>query len=525
VIDLFAGPGGLGEGFSAFEPEDELRFKIALSIERDDFAHATLKLRSFFRQFRNGKVPSAYYDRLREVDEPLHERLKSLFDSYPDQAEKAGREAWKAELGKTDREGVRDGIASALDGAAAWVLIGGPPCQAYSLAGRSRNRGNPDYVPEDDARQYLYVEYLQVIAEHRPAIFVMENVKGLLSASLKNEQVFSRIVKDLRDPLVALKREGRCVQTSGISLSQQYKVFSLVKRGVFNGGDLRSFVVPMEQYGIPQARHRLILLGVRSDLLGSVIPETLRTRKPVSARQVLEGLPRLRSGLSKEDDSASAWLEILQRAKEQAWFSEDHHQDDKGVHLRMISFLEHLASPRCDRGGEFLPFDSASVEHEKEWFLDEHIGGVYNHSTRGHIVDDLYRYFYAACFSKVWNRSPVLSDFPEELLPDHRNVAQALEGGSFADRFRVQLSGRPSTTITSHIAKDGHYYIHYDPTQCRSMTVREAARLQTFPDNYFFCGPRTAQYAQVGNAVPPLIAREIARIVWDLLRQSGALGR
>lgn len=132
------------------------------------------------------------------------------------------------------------------------------------------------------------------------------------------------------------------------------------------------------------------------------------------------------------------------------------------------------------------------------------------------MISDLARYAFCSTFAELEGRPPSSRDFPEALAPDH----QSWNSGKFADRFKVQVWDRPSSTVTSHISKDGHYFIHPDPAQCRSLTVREAARLQSFPDDYVFLGNRTSQYVQVGNAVPPVLARQIAMVLGQLLSGS-----
>lgn len=506
VVDLFAGPGGLGEGFSAYgQQKDGECFRICLSIEKDFSAHKTLELRSFFRQFDRGRVPDEYYDFVRGKIS-----REELFSKYPAESSSAKKQTRMATLGVEPQKNVNQWIRDSLNNFQTWVLIGGPPCQAYSIVGRSRTRSRN----ESDPRHFLYEEYLRIIADYWPPVFVMENVKGLLSATVKGENIFNRILSDLSSPSKALKKPSS-------EKAYGYHIYSIVRRTLSDANDPKDFVVKSEMYGIPQARHRIILLGIREDI-DSVVPGLLKERNTVSLSEVITGLPKLRSGMTQQPDDNRRWTVFLQDSVNRRWVKSIALYADERVQKHLISIAKHLTSPEFNRGNEFIPYE-ARVNFKPEWYLDRRINGVCNHSTRAHISKDLYRYLYASCFSEILERSPELRDFPPDLYPEHKNVDRALNGSMFSDRFRVQVWNRPATTITSHISKDGHYYIHPDPSQCRSLTVREAARVQTFPDNYFFCGPRTSQYTQVGNAVPPLLANQIAEIVFNIFMRNGRL--
>jgi DNA (cytosine-5)-methyltransferase 1 len=501
VVDLFAGPGGLSEGFSQFASNGKAVFDVVLSIEKEASAHETLRLRSLYRKLvRAGDNLKNYYDVLKRGG-----GWNSFSLLYPDLAQQAETEAWCAELGKTAPEEVDARIGAALNGCASWVLIGGPPCQAYSLVGRSRRKTIKGYRPDKDERTLLYREYLKIIAKRWPTIFVMENVKGLLSHKVLEEKIFDQIREDLQDPAKATGSTRR-------SPKYQYRILSLLCPSDVSITDPFKFVVQAEHFGVPQARHRVILLGIRSDLSNS-FPTPLVPRGPVSCSKVFEGLPPLRSGLSKEKDSAEDWLAAVRSACKQQWFKQ---LNGSAVAKRIREVVKGLNIYEHDRGATYVE-NAVSINYQKDWYLRNHPECVLNHQTRGHIVSDLHRYLFASCFAEENSKSPKLEDFPKGLLPRHENVNGNLAEVPFGDRFRVQVADRPATTVTSHISKDGHYYIHPDPSQCRSLTVREAARLQTFPDSYFFTGNRTSQYVQVGNAVPPLLARSIAQKVHEVL--------
>lgn len=503
IVDLFAGP---GEGFASCMPGmTTSAFDVRLSIEMDSDAHTTLELRSFFRQFSRGSAPDAYYERLRGTI-----TTAQLFEQYPLQAARARAEAWLAELGKVPTAELHRRIRNAVEGSRQWVLCGGPPCQAYSVVGRSRRGG----IDDDYKRVYLYREYLRILAEHEPPVFIMENVKGLLSSRVAGSGLFAQILADRRAPGASVRHKRSHAQYRVLSLVTTPRRLDAAGNPLFEPQD---FVIRSELYGVPQTRHRVILLGVREDLWQNNIPLLTRAARDVPVSHVLHGLPKLRSGLSRSTDGPEEWRSAIQEVIGSGLLKTLPNGHYTEIRRAVIDGLDAVRNYRADRGGEFVPCQ-VSVGFRPDWFLDPRIGGVVNHASRPHMASDLHRYLFATAYAKVAGRSPELRDFPTALLPRHRNVTEVGKELFFDDRFRVQVSDRPSTTITCHIAKDGHYYIHYDPAQCRSFTVREAARVQTFPDNYLFCGTRTAQYHQVGNAVPPLLARQIARVVLQILR-------
>lgn len=502
VVDLFAGPGGLAEGFSAFQTADgERPFNVTLSIEKERSAHQTLQLRAFLRQW--DEFPPEYYDALN-----AGRALPDWSTMYEGEWQTATEEALCLELGTAEAATIIDrrlAEISALPRVSS-IVIGGPPCQAYSLVGRARNQSKSGYVPELDHRHYLYQEYIRILRKLRPVAFVMENVKGMLSSSLDGRRIFEKVLEDLR----SAGGDPRSYDLFALAIDHEGKT---VLRRTSRHGD---FIVRGELFGVPQARHRVIIVGLRRDVAGRIpTPGAAAgglTGQQATVRDVLSQFPKLRSGLSRGDDPV-AWREAVLEQMDDVLAA------IKAEGRWPPELAEAVTTTRRTFAGQDAEYPRASSHPTttspacpapmSSWLEDPQLTVTLNHASRSHMLDDLGRYFFSAVFAQTFGYSPKAGQFPNALAPDHANWSS----GKFADRFRTQCWDQPSTTVTSHISKDGHYFIHPDPQQCRALTVREAARLQTFPDNYLFLGNRTEQYVQVGNAVPPFLARQIAEVL------------
>lgn len=407
-IDLFAGAGGLSEGFvkAGF-------FPIA-HVEMNHDAIETLKTREAFHYCKKHNMLDKYNSYL--LGQLSKEAIRELIPQINLERvieEEMTEEGLPTLFNVIDSLMKQQKVHKKVD-----VIIGGPPCQAYSLIGRSANRDK-----KDDKRLYLYKIYAKFLEKYQPKMFVFENVPGILSCTSDGHTHFEDVQK--------------CLKEVGYEI--EYKVLCA------------------KDYGVLQNRNRVILIGWKkgSEWHYPVI-ETKRIKAVIN--DLLSDLQPVQPGESNNKYRNGNFSSYLKKASIR----------DKGDVLTW-----HLARPNREQDRE------------------------------------IYR-----CAIRLWNENHKRLNYNE--LPDelktHKNRA------SFTDRFKVVPGDMESCqTIMAHISKDGHYFIHPDINQARSLTVREAARIQSFPDNFFFEGSRTSAFVQIGNAVPPLLAEAIAKGIRDLL--------
>lgn len=388
-IDLFAGCGGLSEGFY------KCGYKALLHLEIDSVACETLKTRMKYYGYDNKEIDDAVLcaditgeNIIAEIDN----RVKETVD----------------------------------------IIIGGPPCQAFSSVGRAQS---PDSM-NNDPRNYLFENYLKILNHVKPKMFIFENVKGILTAKPKGVKIFERIIREM---------------------SETYNVVDDAGVILLNAAD----------YGVPQIRERVILIGVRKDIdyinVNQIYSDIRKTNSNddenlpdyFTVKDAIADLPKLLPG-----ESAN---KVIAESK-----------NTKNAYLEKISNDSSL---------------------------------VYNHEARKHNAQDIERY-------------RILSSHKNWQLKDLQNVRPDLvhhDPKHFGNRYTVQEWDKPGKTVVAHLYKDGNLFIHPDPKQARTFTVREAARIQSFPDDFVFEGSRTQQYKQVGNAVPPLMAEAFAKTLKNYL--------
>ena len=388
-IDLFAGCGGLSEGFY------KQGYKALLHLEIDEAACKSLRTRMRYYGYSDAEVEKSVLcgditaeGIIEEIDKRVHEEVD--------------------------------------------IIIGGPPCQAFSSVGRAQS---PDSM-NSDPRNYLFENYLQILNHVKPKMFIFENVKGILSAKPKGVKIFDIIVREMR---------------------KTYNIVSDPKTILLNAAD----------YGVPQIRERVIIIGVRKDI------------DYIDVKDIYASITKTHSN---NDESLPNYVTVGEA----------------------ILDLPKLNPGEGDNIQHVIPLKEKNDYLKK---IANDSGIVYNHSARNHNDSDRERY-------------RILSEHKNWQLKDLQIVRPDLvhhDPKHFGNRYTVQESDKPGKTVVAHLYKDGNLFIHPDSEQARTFTVREAARIQSFPDDFVFEGSRTDQFKQVGNAVPPLMAEVFAKTLGEYL--------
>lgn len=404
-LDLFSGAGGLTEGFI------RAGYNIIAHVEKEFPASLTLKTRIAYHYLKNNNSLHIYYNYIENKisREELYSNIpQNLLDSVINK-----------EINDNTINEIYEQIDNLKGDKKIDIIIGGPPCQAYSLIGRAASKSKM----VGDTRKYLYKQYLKFLEKYQPKLFVFENVRGMLSSKNENgNNIFERIVAEMKE----------------LGYSVDYKLLDA------------------KDFGVPQSRKRVIIIGWKSNL-NFKYPNFEKINNNITINELFDDLPKIRAG------------EI--------------------INFKKIKPKKEILS--------------------KLHILDDNFNVLSQHISRPNNINDLKIYEIAAKLAQE-NKVLKYTDLPSSLI-NHKNLK------SFLDRFKVVNGKGISHTMVAHISKDGHHYIHPDITQNRSITIREAARIQTFPDSYYFENSRTSAFIQIGNAVPPLMAEIIAKKIKETI--------